>query len=320
MTRRVKVYALVGVCLVAFGCAVYLLNGQAREFPETFARDITASSRASYAPQAQKPMARGGQGMAAMTGQTPESGQAEPSEGGQVTLAAVQVSQPDRYLIRNASISVETKDPRGAYDRLLEPVRLQHGYIGNMQIQVDALGTHVVTAEIRVPSDHFDEMMRSIEKLGKLLGENTKSDDVTEEYTDAEARLRNQKVTEIRLLGHLSGSTRLADTLAVEREVSRVRLEIERISGRLRYLSHRIEFSTIALTLQEAPRAGSMVPPETYSTGKVAGEASRSLIGFLQSVWSVVVWLAVWSPVWLVCGGVFWVVVRRYVRTVGSPP
>ena len=102
-----------------------------------------------------------------------------------------------------------------------------------------------------------------------------------------------------RLLGHLSRSAKLADTLAVERELSRVRMEIERLEGRMRYLQHRIAYCTLDITLRPVARTQPLVPPQSFSSGKVASDAVRSLVGFAQRLWSLVIWLAVWAVVWL---------------------
>jgi len=75
--------------------------------------------------------------------------------------------------------------------------------------------------------------------------------DVTEEYIDLEARLRNLRRQEERLLEILDRAESVKDVLEVERELGRVRGEIERLEGRLRYLSNRVEFATITVELLE---------------------------------------------------------------------
>jgi hypothetical protein len=67
----------------------------------------------------------------------------------------------------------------------------------------------------------------------------------------------------------------------------------------MRFLNDRVSFSTISLTLQEAPKTEPLMPPESFSTGKTMSEAVRSLVEFGQGIWIIVIWVAVWSPVWL---------------------
>jgi predicted type IV restriction endonuclease len=92
------------------------------------------------------------------------------------------------------------------------------------------------------------------------------SQDVTEEFYDVEARIRNKKKEEDRLLQLLDTATgKLEDVLAVERELSRVREEIERVEGRLRVLKDLTSLTTINLSVTEVK---DYVPEEaaTYAT------------------------------------------------------
>jgi len=235
-------------------------------------------------------------------------GDVSPEE--QVTLARFEAARPDRLLIRNASATVEVADARKALSELTRVARDLGGYVGNLQEQVDPLGARSVTAEVRVPAARFEEALARAEKLGKPLRKDITTEDVTEEFTDADARLRNLKRSEQRLLAHLAKSGKLRDTLDIERELTRVREQIERIEGRLRYLSHRIAFSTLSITLQESPRQRALTPPDTFSTGGVVGEASRSLVGFALTLWSVLIWIGVWSAVWIPLALLLWFALR----------
>ncbi len=219
-----------------------------------------------------------------------------------IQLANFEQAQPDRFLIKNATMTLEVKDAKAGATKLSQAMQAARGYLSDMQESVDALGVRSVTMQVRVPARGFDRAMQDIESLGKVMDRQVGAEDVTEEFVDSQSRLRNLKRTEERLLAHLGRTGKLSDTLLVEREVTRVRQEIEQLEGRIRFLSHRIAFSTISVTLREAAKATSPVPPESFSSGQIASEASRSLVGFLQSVWSLVIWLAIWSPVWIPFG------------------
>jgi hypothetical protein len=235
------------------------------------------------------------------------------SQGG-LTLAVLAASQPERYLIKTATVTLEVRETKAAAERLTALIKENKGYVADLREWVDALGNQSATVTFRVPANRFEEVLTSVKSLGTPLDVQVSSEDVTEEYVDVEAQLRNLKRTEERLLGHLSRTGRLADTLAVERELSRVRQEIERLEGRLRYLSHRVAFCTVTVTLRQSARTQPLVPPEAFSTGKVASDAVRSLVGFAQSLWSLIIWLAVWAVIWLPLAIVGWVGYRRLRR------
>ncbi len=221
---------------------------------------------------------------------------------------------PERYLIKNATLQIETDNVEDANKRLAESVIAAGGYISNLNEQVDNLGRRMITLQARVPADKLDGAVGTIESLGRLVNKQVNTDDVTEEYVDTDARIRNLKKTEERLLQHLSQSMLMENTLKVEQEMTRVREQLERLEGRLRYLAHSVRYSTITVNLVETPKAEPVLPPETFSTGKVFSEAARSLVEFGQGVWVRAIWLGVWSPIWGIILIVAWAVYRRLRR------
>jgi hypothetical protein len=242
-----------------------------------------------------------------------------------LTLAKYQQSEPDRYLIKNATLTIETADVRGGAKQLTELARSLQGYVSDSHEAVDGIGTRSVTMTARVPYQQFETATARIEALGKVQDKQVSAEDVTEEFVDTTARTRNLKKSEERLLTHLSHTGNLTDTLAIETELTRVREEIEKTEGRLRFLAHRISYSTFNVTFRETAHAQTVTPAETFSTGKVATDAGRELIGFLQGVWSMVIWLGIWAIVWLPPVVLFVWFLRREIHrnrrpVVPSPP
>jgi hypothetical protein len=168
----------------------------------------------------------------------------EPTAEGAATpnmdLAALSSSvEPDRYLIKNATMIVEVQDAKEALQRLTAAIEGAGGYVGNLQESVNALGRRSVMVQIRVPADQFDKALQGMEPLGKIINRQVTTQDVTEEYVDTDSRSRNLKRTEERLLDHLNKSARLEDTLRLEQELTRVREQIERLDGPRGDLQHR---------------------------------------------------------------------------------
>lgn len=106
--------------------------------------------------------------------------------------------------------------------------------------------------QIRVPVDRFKGLVKSLERLGEVHRVRTSSDDVTAEFFDVEARIRNAQNEEARLLKLLDDRTATLDAvLSVEREIARVRGEIEQMQARVRVLSELSSLSTIELRVEE---------------------------------------------------------------------
>lgn len=222
--------------------------------------------------------------------------------------------QPDRYLIKTASVDIETADARKAAADFAAQAAALGGFVGNLNETTDNLGRHMVMLEVRVPADKLDGALQALDAFGKVLDKQVKAQDVTEEYVDNESRIRNLTKTEERLLDHLGKTSTMDNTLKIEAELNRVREQLELIQGRQRVLSHRVAFSSIRATFTETPKAESVVPPQTFSIGKVLTEAVRSLIGFGREFVTKLIWVAVWTPVWapfVLAGLLIW---RRFAR------
>lgn len=283
-------------CLIA-GAALLLSSCSAR-----MAREAPAASSANYADPAPQ-----------MSRATPALAQ----DAIMPALAEAAGSAPvdlDRHLIKMAQISLQTDDPAAAAQNLTQSVVSRGGYVANLQESANGLGQRSVQMELRVPAAALDETLRQMEPLGKLLNKHISTQDVTEEFVDTDARMRNLKKTEERILDHLNRLATLDDILKVEQELSRVRGQIEGMEGRLRFLGHSVDFSSIQVSLIEVPKAEPVTPPEGFSTRQVFTSALRSLVTVLLKVWIATIWIAVWSPIWIVVGGIPLFVVWRRLR------
>ncbi|HIJ74114.1 MAG TPA: DUF4349 domain-containing protein [Candidatus Hydrogenedentes bacterium] len=240
------------------------------------------------------------------------------SSQGSTALAAIEATQPDRHLIKDARITLEVVSAKEASAQIITKARETGGYAADVREVTDALGGISITLQVRVPADRFEETMQYLDGLGRVQERHVSSEDVTEEFVDTQARVRNFKRTEERLLEHLERTAKLEDILSVERELARVRGEVERLEGRLRFLSHRVAFSTITASLREKAKARPVVPPESFSTLGVATSAVRSLVTFARAIWIVVIWLGVWAVVWIPLVYVAYRLVRSEGRRAGG--
>jgi hypothetical protein len=172
----------------------------------------------------------------------------------QLALGRAATDPLSRMIVRtgNASLEVDSLEiGLGALRRLAGSVG---GYVANTSIQGGREQLRQATLEVKVPSDRFDDLTGGLDPIGRLEFVNVTAEDVGEEFVDLTARAANARRLEERLIDLLGTRTgRLQDVLSVERELARVREEIERMDGRLRYLKTRAALSTLAITLHEPP-------------------------------------------------------------------
>ncbi len=111
------------------------------------------------------------------------------------------------------------------------------------------------TITIRVPASRWEEALTRVAAIGRILSRQIEASDVTEEVVDLRLRLRNSLALGKRLEELLGMAKTVEETLKVEKELNRIRTEIERIEGRLQFLSDRIAFSTLVIRFIEVTNA-----------------------------------------------------------------
>jgi hypothetical protein len=130
----------------------------------------------------------------------------------------------------------------------------------------------------RVPVERFDAFLERLESIGAAENKQVDSREVTEEFVDLKSRLASKQQVERRIAELLEKQTgEVRDVIAVETELGRVREEVERIEGRLRYLTDRTEMTTVTITVRQSQ--GYVATPTT-----LAGRVSRAFHESLQAL------------------------------------
>jgi hypothetical protein len=162
----------------------------------------------------------------------------------------------ERKIIRNADISLETDDPKKAMQRVASVAEARGGFVVTSESRQQAgadggKAYEIITVEARVPAAQFDAALNDIRAVGsRVTAEKITGQDVTEEFIDLDARLRTQRALESQLLDIMKQAHQVSDAIAVERELTNVRTEIERVEGRRRFLENQSSLSTVKVTLQ----------------------------------------------------------------------
>ncbi len=218
----------------------------------------------------------------------------------------------NRKVIKTAELNIEVQDIAGAQKQVQDVVEAGGGFIADLDVQ--DYGTRVDASIVaRVPSANFSEIYEQVKALGSVKRDRMGGQDVTEEYMDLEGRIANKKVAEERLRELFAKAGKIPDLLEVERELSRVRGEIESLQGRLRYLKDQVGFSTITISLYQLGEAP-VDEPEGWRLGYHIMGAFRGLLGAIQwlvtaGIYILISGAVVWIPLLLI---ILWI--RRVVR------
>jgi hypothetical protein len=186
----------------------------------------------------------------------------------------------DRLILRTGQASIEVDSLEAGMTHLRRLAQRAGGFVADAAVQSGRNQVRQATLELKVPSARFDELTEGLQPIGRLEFVNVSAEDVSEEFVDLTARAANGRKLEERLIELLRTRTgKLQDVLSVERELARVREEIERIEGRLRYLRTSAQLSTLSVSLHEP-----LPIVATQGRGPIAEafrEAWRNFVGVL---------------------------------------
>jgi hypothetical protein len=217
-------------------------------------------------------------------------------------------------IVRTAGVTLTTRDFEQVRAGLDDILRRHRGYVGELNISTPAGVGRTLTATLRVPADQLDATLAEVRKLGRVEAESQSGQEITAQYVDLEARLSNSRNTERRLVDLLQQRTgKLADVLAVETELSRVRGEIESMESQRKSLAKQVDFATLNATVNEDYKAQLQVVPPSTSTQfrNAAVDGYRSMV---DGIVGVAVFLFSYGPSLLLWCAVLFFPVRFFWR------
>lgn len=229
------------------------------------------------------------------------AGTAESTQGSSSNLP-----ETDRKIIRTGQITLEVADIGKAMDEVAAIANELGGYVvsSNRSGNEDNNSGRV---SIRVPANRFTDAFIKLRTIAvKVPNESTNSQDVTEEYMDLKARLRNLEATEAQFLSLLDKAKTVEEILKVQREISNVRTEIERTKGRMQYLERTTDMSLIQVNLQETKVVGK----NGWNGLETLKYAVDGLIGFGKVLVDIIIWLIIFIPLWAIIWAIVFFVRR----------
>ena len=230
-----------------------------------------------------------------------ERDQAAPGKAGSTEAAAqLRLADLGNRIVRTATVDLEVGKDRlnDAINRATDVVTRAKGIYVGSSTSVPAGEPASGQVTFRVPVDAFEPVLRELKGLGTYRGEQSSTEDVTNQYVDLNAQLtawRAQERVYLRLLGRARS---VADVIAVQNQLQQVQSNIERLQGQVNHLEDQSSFSTIALQLREPGAAA----------GRPAGRLARAWatavngLGVMAAAVLVgVIWL---TPVVVLAGAV----------------
>ena len=206
------------------------------------------------------------------------------------------LAEGERLIVKNGTLSLVVDDVTASIDRIKTYTEAHDGFVVTSNVQKRGVAP-VGTITVRIPSESFDEGFAEFETYGEVEERRTDGRDITEEYVDLDAQLKNLRATEQQFLNILNRATKVEDILAVQRELTWVRQSIERIEGRMKYLRESADLSSITVHLSTDPSALPILEQQNqWRPLGVLKDAARSFVEFGQAVVNFIIWLIIFIP------------------------
>ncbi len=223
-------------------------------------------------------------------------------------------AEVDQKIIKNGYLNLSVVKVSETATKISDMAARRKGFVQSSSITERGDGTYSGDISIRVPAAEFEASMNEIKSYAALVkNETSTGQDVTEQYTDLEAQLRNARAQEEVYLEILKQARTVDDTLKVQQQLGMIRGQIESLQGRLKYLENVTSYSTISVSLAEEPSV--RAPTKEFRPFTIVKEAFQTLVTVFQSliaglIWVVIVWGGVLLPVALIA----WLIWRAWKR------
>lgn len=211
--------------------------------------------------------------------------------------AAAEAPATPPMIVRSAQMRIVVGDTTKTVDAVTKAVEAMGGFVAGSNIWREGELMRA-TLTLRVPADKLTSMLSSVRGLARRVDTETiASEDVSQEYVDLTSNVRNLEATETELRELLvvarKNSRKATDVLEVHEQLTMIRGQIEQAKGRMRYLSEVAAMSAISLEILPDAIAKPVVEPG-WQPLVIAKDAVRALVGSLQSIATVGIWLLVY--------------------------
>lgn len=215
-------------------------------------------------------------------------------------------AQVDQKIIKNGYLQLTVEKVAEVASKITEMATRRGGFLQNSSVTERGDGTYSGDITVRIPAMEFEAAMAEAKSYATLVRNETASgQDVTEQYTDLEAQLRNARAQEETYLEILKRAATIEDILSVQDRLGSIRAQIESLQGRLQYLENITAYSTVRVSLSEEPSV--RLPTREFRPFAIVKEAFQTLVAVFQGLIAGAIWLAiVWGGVLLPLAAVIW--------------
>jgi hypothetical protein len=225
----------------------------------------------------------------------------------------------NRMVIQESNMSLLVTDVQESGKKILSFAKNNGGYMVHASY-TRPTETPFATITVRVPTGKLDQALEYFKSLAiKVTSENLDGTDVTDEYTNIEARLATLKKTQVKFEEILNKAIDVQDILTVQRELISLQDQIDSYIGQQKAMEKNTELTKIVIYLSTDEIALPYAPDNAFRPNVVFKYAVRSLLNHLRIGAEALIWIAVYSPLIIVVILIY-IFLRRWRQRRNSNP
>lgn len=226
----------------------------------------------------------------------------------------------DRMVAKESTMSLLVKSVVSSQKLINDKVKQAEGYMVTSYVshpeENEAASGYI---SVRVPQTRLDEILEYFRRLAvRVVSENLSGQDVTDEYVDIDARLATLLKTKLKFEEILNKTDKVTEILEVQRELVNLQSQIDSLKGQQNYLEKSAQMSKVTVYLSTDELALPYAPAEVWRPSVIFKRAVRSLVGSLRKIGTALIWIGVYSIVWLPIVLMYIVLKRRSGKTKSS--
>ncbi|KYC45796.1 MAG: hypothetical protein APG12_00776 [Candidatus Methanofastidiosum methylothiophilum] len=210
----------------------------------------------------------------------------------------------DRKVVKNGNANIEVENFDYSIAKIKELTSNFGGFVTNSNMWISGSDTKSGNITVKIPENKFEEFGDSLNQIGMIKSKDTSAYDVTEEYVDLQARLKNLRNQEKRYNELLIMAKDVQDVLAIEVQLGRIRGEIESYEGRIKYLDNTTSFGTFYINIYE--------PQKVVHKWGIKNAFDRAIDAFILSIAGIIILGGFFIPILILIGVVYLIV--KYVK------
>lgn len=212
----------------------------------------------------------------------------------------------NRLVITDTNLSLQVDNVSNIITQVENTASRLGGFMVNSNLSTPE-GASSGSITVRVPSDRRAEALDTYRKMAvKVVYENISGSDVTDQFVDTQARLDVLIATKNKFEDILKSANNVSDLLNVQRELINLQSQIDSLKGQQQYLEKSAKLSLITLNLSTDDLSLPYTPDQAWRPAVIFKQAIRSLVSTARQLGTLLIWIAVYSPIILVGVGITW--------------